>query len=80
MQIEVNEQNIVLYGLVQYTGNSTEVLLKHAEEARENGYVLTCEVPDTDDIDVNVFDAAGSEPSKDEDPDRQNPIMGSSDD
>ena len=77
MQIEVNEQNIVLYGLVQLTGNSTETLLMHAEQARQNGYVLTCRIPDIEQdlIDMNVFEAVDSKPSE-EDDGRENPIMG----
>jgi hypothetical protein len=75
VQVEVNEQNIVLYGLVQLTGNSTETLLKHAAEAAAAGYVLTCRIPDVEElIDMNVFEAAGSEPSEPEEH-KQNPMM-----
>lgn len=75
MQVEVNEQNIVLYGLVQLTGNSAEVLLQHAEDAKKHGYVLSCNIPDPEEtIDMNVFEAAGSEPSKPVEP-KENPMM-----
>jgi hypothetical protein len=63
MNVEVNEQNIIKFGLVQLTGNSVEVLLTRAKEARESGYILTVELPD-DQIPVNVFDVApGGRPS-----------------
>ena len=63
MHVEVNEQNIILFGLVQLTGNSAEEMLAKAAEAREEGYTLTCEIPSIaeDLIKVNMFDAAGSE-------------------
>jgi hypothetical protein len=65
MQVEVNAQNIIIYGLVQLTGNSAEEMLKHAAEAAEAGYILTCRIPDVEEtIDMNVFEAAGGEPSK----------------
>lgn len=65
MHVEVNEQNIVLYGLVQLTGNSAEELLQAAAEATESGYILSCDVPDIaeDLIELNVFESAGSEPA-----------------
>ena len=79
MQVEVNEYNIIRYGLVQLTGNSTATLLMHAAEAAEHGYVLTCEVPDAEQtIDMNVFEAAISEPVEEVEP-RPNPIFGSKD-
>lgn len=56
MQIEVTEQNIILYGLVQLTGNSSEVLMARANEAKASGYILAVEVPDTDDIEINLFE------------------------
>jgi len=75
MQVEVNEQNIVLYGLVQLTGNSAETLLKHAAEAASQGYVLTCRIPDVEEtIDMNVFEAAGSQPAEPREH-KQNPMM-----
>lgn len=66
MHVEVNEQNIILYGLVQLTGNSAEEMLAAARRAELDGYVLTCEVPDTDDIAINVFESAGSTPAEPE--------------
>jgi hypothetical protein len=75
MQVEVNEQNIVLYGLVQLTGNSAEVLLRHAEQAKAEGYVLTCRIPDVEEtIDMNVFESTESEISPKED-EKPNPIL-----
>lgn len=59
MQVEVNEENIVKYNLVQLTGNSAETLLTAAAEAKKNGYELTCRIPD-DDLHINVFEAAGA--------------------
>lgn len=56
MQVEVTEQNIILYGLVQLTGNSAETMLEKAQQARDAGYVLTVDIPDNDDIDINAFD------------------------
>lgn len=76
MQVEITEQNIVLYGLVQLTGNSAETLLIHAAQAVENGYILTCHIPDVEEsIDMNVFESTSSRPSPEEDV-RENPIMG----
>jgi len=65
MQVEVNEQNIVIYGLVQLTGNTAEEMLREAKEAEDKGYILTCQIPDIGDelLNMNVFDAAGSEPA-----------------
>jgi hypothetical protein len=76
MQVEVTEENIVLYGLVQLTGNTSDELLMHAEQARESGYILMCRIPGADDvIDINVFEAAGSEVAE---PltHKKNPMMG----
>jgi hypothetical protein len=40
-------------------------MLRHAAEATAAGYVLTCEIPDVEEtIDMNVFEAAGSQPSE----------------
>lgn len=64
MHVEVNEQNIILYGLVQLTGNSAEEMLLAARRAELDGYVLTCEVPDTDDININIFESAESTPAE----------------
>jgi hypothetical protein len=58
MQVEVTEQNIVLYGLVQLTGNTAEELMRLAKEAEEKGFALTCRIPDIDDVlEMNVFDS-----------------------
>jgi hypothetical protein len=76
MRVEVNEQNIVLYGLVQLTGNSSEIMLVHAAEAAAAGYILTCEIPDVEEtIDMNVFEAAGSTPAEPEEY-KDHPMMG----
>ena len=61
MRVEVTEQNIIIFGLVQLTGNSSEVLMERAREAEKSGYILSVEVPDTDDIDVNLFDLGRSQ-------------------
>lgn len=78
MQVEVTAQNIILYGLVELTGNPAEVMLQLAAEAEAEGHVLTCEVPDKVGVDKiirqNMFDVAGSEPSPEEG-DILNPIM-----
>jgi len=77
MHVEVNEQNIVLYGLVQLTGNTAEDLLQNAEEAKKNGYVLSCDVPLADDlVESNVFEAAESEVSDEVDESRSHIIYG----
>lgn len=55
MQVEVNETNIILYNLVELTGNSAEDMLLAARRAELEGYVLTCQVPDDLLIDFNVF-------------------------
>lgn len=81
MQIEVNQENIIKFNLVQMTGNSVEVLLQRAEEARQSGYVLAVQIPD-DLIHMNVFDAAGSQAVDEEELRAQdqmvNPIVGDS--
>lgn len=64
-QVEVNEQNIILFGLVQLTGNSSEDLMRAAKEAEGNGYILAVTIPD-DKIDVNIFEHMASEPAADE--------------
>lgn len=68
MQVEVNEENIVRFSLVQLTGNSKEALLEAAARAVEEGYVLTCRIPDaTDDVlQMNIFEAADGEVVSDE--------------
>lgn len=58
MQVEVNGDNIDLFGLDVLTGNTKAELLRHALEAKKNNHVLTCEVPDTI---ANVFDTHGAE-------------------
>lgn len=65
MQVEVNEQNIILYGLVQLTGNSAEKMLQLRDEAAKEGLTLFCKVPDIADdlVEMNVFETAGSEPA-----------------
>jgi len=65
MQVEVNEQNIILYGLVQLTGNSAEKMLKLRDEAAKEGFTLFCKVPDIADdlVEMNVFESADSEPA-----------------
>ena len=81
MQVEVNEHNIIKFGLVQLTGNSVEVLLTRAKEAEAAGYVLAVEIPD-DQVRMNMFDVGRGAPV-DEDVLRQqdateNPIVGDS--
>lgn len=61
MQVEVNEANIDKFKLVELTGNSREALLSRAAEASVEGYVLSCEVPDDQVLDQNVFDVYESE-------------------
>ncbi len=56
MQVEVNEVNIDRYQLVALTGSTREEMLNRAAEAAESGYVLSCEVPDDQVIEHNVFD------------------------
>lgn len=56
MQVEVNEENIIKYGLVQFTGNTMEMMLLAARRAEVEGYTLLCEIPDDNKIDINVFD------------------------
>lgn len=61
MQVEVNETNIDLYGLVELSGNSREFLLNQAADASANGVVLSCNVPDDLVVEQNVFDVYESE-------------------
>lgn len=61
-QIEVNETNIDLFGLVEMTENSRETLLNEAANARMKGMTLTVNVPD-DLIHLNIFDMAEDEPA-----------------
>lgn len=61
MHVEVNERNIDLYGLAQLTGNTREQMLSRAAEAAEKGYVLSCEVPDDQVLEHNVFDVYETE-------------------
>lgn len=56
MQVEVNEANIDLYELVKLTGNTREFLLSQAADAKANGTVLSCNVPDDQVLEQNVFD------------------------
>jgi hypothetical protein len=67
VQVEVNEENIVKYDLVRLTGNTKEDLLAAAARAEEEGYVLTCRIPEvTDVLHMNVFDAAEGRTPTDE--------------
>jgi hypothetical protein len=69
MQVEVNEENIVRYNLVQLTGNTKEALLTAAMQAEKNGYVLTCRIPEPSDdvLQMNIFEGAqGDVPSDEE--------------
>jgi len=56
MHVEVNEANIDLYKLVELTGNSREMMLSRAAEAKESGHILSVEVPDDQVLEQNVFD------------------------
>jgi hypothetical protein len=56
MHVEVNEANIDRYQLVQLTGNSREDMLSAAADAATKGHVLSCNVPDDQVIEQNVFD------------------------
>ena len=56
MDVEVNEENIDLFALVEFTGNSREVMLSRAAEARQNGYILSVKIPD-DELHHNVFES-----------------------
>lgn len=68
MQVEINEQNIVKYNLVQLTGNTTEELMTAAAEAEANGYVLSCRIPDVDELlEHNVFESVNGDPVSPED-------------
>lgn len=61
MQVEVNETNIDKFNLVELTGNAREDLLSRAAEASVEGYVLSCEVPDDQVLEQNVFEVYESE-------------------
>src|SRR6478609_2276690 len=56
MHVEVNEANIDRYKLVELTGNSREMMLSRAAEAKESGHILSVEVPDDQVLEQNVFD------------------------
>lgn len=71
MQVEVNEENIVRYNLVQLTGNTKEELLTAAKEAMnaEPSFVLYCRIPEPADdvLHTNVFESIpGYVPSDEE--------------
>lgn len=61
MQVEVNEANIDRFKLVELTGNTREFMLSKAADAAEEGYVLSCDVPDAQVLEQNVFDVYESE-------------------
>lgn len=80
MNVEVNEENILKYGLVQLTGNTKEELLQAAKEAEASGYTLTCRIPEVEDVlEVNIFQHGDGEEVTDEELrefwEKQNPIM-----
>lgn len=56
MHVELNEANIDRYKLVELTGNSREMMLSKAAEARENGHIISVDVPDELVLEQNVFD------------------------
>lgn len=56
MQVDVTAENIVIYKLVELTGNSAEVMLQRAKEAEDEGYTLTCDVPEDHILTANIFD------------------------
>ena len=66
--VVINEENILKFDLVRLTGNSREALLAAALEAQDSGYVLMCKIPtpDSDKIEVNVFDVVEGEEVSDE--------------
>lgn len=55
MQVEVNEENIERFGLVELTGNSKEHLLAEANHAHAQGTILYCKIPD-ELIHLNAFE------------------------
>jgi hypothetical protein len=62
MNVEVNEENIDLFALDEYTGNSKEELLALASEAEESGTVLAVKLPNmTPKEDTNLFDVVAGE-------------------
>lgn len=62
LHVEVTEVNIDLFGLDKLTGNSKEDLLDAAKRAAEEGYVLSCRIPDPQESQtVNIFDHFESE-------------------
>ena len=63
MHVEVTEENISIFDLVKFTGNSREDLLKAAYEAKDAGHVLYCQIPDAAERKINVFEHFQSEPS-----------------
>lgn len=67
IQVEVNEENIIRFNLVQLTGNTTEQMLVAAREALLSGHTLTCKIPKPEgyepEVVVNAFDAANAQPS-----------------
>jgi hypothetical protein len=81
MNVEVTEENILKYDLVQLTGNSKEALLQAAKEALESGYTLTCRIPDpVDDVlHMNIFQHGDGVEVSDEELEaffkHQNPIL-----
>lgn len=79
MQVEVNEQNIILYGLAQLTGNSVETLMARAKEAENAGHILCVEVPDNTGVDKiirqNLFESAGSTPVPDDEIEHESLLM-----
>lgn len=68
IQVEVNEENILRFNLPLLTGNKTEDLLVAAKEAALAGHVLTCRVPKPAgyEVEINVFDAARTQPAPDD--------------
>jgi hypothetical protein len=54
VQVEVNEENIDRFGLVELTNNSKEDLLRFAQQAKDNGHILTVALPE--EMTVNMFD------------------------
>lgn len=56
-QVEVNEENIDRFALVELTGNTREEMLSMAADAAVKGYVFSVKVPD-ELLHMNIFDAA----------------------
>lgn len=59
-QVEVNEENIDRFGLVELTGNSRESMLNNAADAAAKGMVLAVTLPD-ELLELNIFDIAQSQ-------------------